>query len=55
MFDDSFKTMAVELTHAKGSVKEVADDELAKDNEIKSEGVGIAGARTTQWDRFEKL
>ncbi len=26
VFDDSFKTMAVELTHAKGSVKEVADE-----------------------------
>ena len=30
-------------------------DEIAKDNILKSEGVGEAGVRTKQWDRFEEL
>ena len=41
VFDDSFKTMAVALTHAKGSVKEVADE------------LGVDPNRLNKWRRLQ--
>ncbi len=38
----------------RNDIKLIAEG-IAKDNVLKSEGVGIAGQRTEQWDRFEKL
>jgi hypothetical protein len=35
-------------------IQKLATD-IAKDNVLKSEGVGFAGVRTEQWDRHEKL